>query len=163
VGLLTPYEQRARRASAGRMSTLGKRPILRIKAAKLAPKAEPPKGDGPERPKKRPDVWGAVRFLAEFDLPLFKMMVERSALLPMAIGIREPLFAGIDSKRRREVSRALVTITRSVPYAQALLTDDAKRFDINGAIVEPVSQKHRAWARARLARMTARKNKTAAE
>jgi len=48
-----------------------------------------------------------------------------SSLRYMAIGIREALFAGIDAKRRREVSRALVTITRSSPYAQALLTDDA--------------------------------------
>ena len=144
------------------MST-DKRPILTLKAAKLASKAEPPKGDGPERPKKRPDVWGAVRFLAEFDPPLFKMMVARNALLPMAIGIRKPLFAAIDSKRHREVSRALATITRSVPYAQTLLTDDAKRFDINGAIAEPVSQEHRACARARLAGMTARTKKTAAE
>ena len=140
---------------ARRMSTTGKRPILRLKAGKLAPEAEPPKSDTSEPPKKRPDVWDAVHLLAEFDLPLFKMMVEKSALLPMAIGIREALFAGIDAKRRREVSRALVTITRSSPYAQALLTDDAKRFDINGAIVEPVSQEHRASARARLAAMTA--------
>jgi sRNA-binding protein len=137
------------------MSTLDKRPILRLKAAKLAPKAEPPK--------KQADVWDAVRFLAGFDLPLFKMMVENSALLPMAVGIRDSLLAGIDSKRRRKVSRALVTITRSVPYAQALLTDDAKRFDINGAIAEPVSQEHRAGARTRLAGMTATKKGAAAE
>ena len=81
--------------------------------------------------------------------------LEKSALLPMAIGIRDSLFAGTDTKRRKEVLRALVTITRSLPYAQALLTDDAMRFDINGAIVEPVSQEHRAGARSRLERFRA--------
>jgi len=55
---------------------MGKRPILKLKAAKPTPRAKPPKGDGPEPPKKRPDVWDAVHFLAKFDLPLFKMMLE---------------------------------------------------------------------------------------
>ena len=66
------------------------------------------------------------------------------ALLPLRIGIWDALLALLQPGAEPEaLARALRAYTRSTGYFMACARKDAMRHDLDGQVVEPVSEEHR--------------------
>ena len=71
---------------------------------------------------------------------------------PLALGIDKALKARVPDAKHKNLSRLLGKYTASHRYLIALSCKDSWRYDIDGNLVEPVSNAHRAFAIETLAR-----------
>jgi sRNA-binding protein len=68
-------------------------------------------------------------------------------LLPLRVGIWDALLALLRSEAEPDtLARALRAYTRSTGYFMACARKDAMRHDLDGRVVEPVSEEHRTGA-----------------
>jgi hypothetical protein len=119
------------------------KPANPAKPAKPAKQAKPPKPANPPPKKTPPSVKKARRHMSGF-----KAVRE---YMPLVIGARELLQAGRTRREQEVITRRLGHHVNSVRYLTAVAAEDSMRHSLDGLAVEPVSDIHRAYARARLA------------
>jgi ProP effector len=100
----------------------------------------------------------ALELLADLGHPLFMRMNAEHRAVPMAIGIAKTVLDNIDTLRRPAVKRSIRSLTNSYQYLDALKAEGAKRHDLAGNPVGPVSSDHQTAARERLKIMHRRKH-----
>jgi sRNA-binding protein len=97
----------------------------------------------------------AARVLArETGFPLFTTIAETLVAIPMPVGVDEMVAAAAAERggdvAARRARRALYQLAISTCYLTALSIKGARRHDVNGKPVGPVSAEHQARARAQL-------------
>lgn len=93
----------------------------------------------------------ALRVLKQTKHPLFLHMAATERAVPLALGIHQALMQSVPLGERQPIHSALWRLTKkSRRYLEALCAEGAMRHDLDGNIVEPVSDHHRQVARAAL-------------
>jgi sRNA-binding protein len=100
----------------------------------------------------------ALELLADLKHPLFVRMYAEKRPLPMALGIAKTVLNQSDALRHRAIKNSIKSLTNSPQYLDALKAEGAKRYDLAGNPVGPVSSDHQTAARERLKIMHRRKH-----
>jgi sRNA-binding protein len=95
----------------------------------------------------------AAESLGASGLPLFVTMASQHKAIPMQVGIHSEVLRRLDPKLHRKAKKALAQIAYSETYLAALRVAGAQRHDVDGNVIEPVTEAVRESARARLKEM----------